>query len=155
MQHQCSALRCRSLSDCRAHFLKRCACPVCGMCVCVGSCVRTRFFLSPQAARPCLVYSGVPLHETWAAMEALHRAGLAKHLGVCNLTCAGLRDVMGCASTVEHQPEVLQIERHVHLQQPKLLRMATEVYFALLPELILLVHFFFIIRVYVDFAAHP
>jgi diketogulonate reductase-like aldo/keto reductase len=67
------------------------------------------------------------MHETWAAMEALHQSGLAKHVGVCNLTTAGLRDVLSMASAVEHQPEVLQVERHVYLQQPKLLRMANEV----------------------------
>jgi len=67
------------------------------------------------------------MHETWAAMEELHKAGTVKHLGVCNFKCANLFDLMACASKVEHQPEVLQIERHVYLQEPRLVRMANEV----------------------------
>jgi len=81
-----------------------------------------------QAEKPCLMYSWVPMHETWAAMEELQKAGTVKHLGVCNFKCANLFDLMACASKVEHQPEVLQIERHVYLQEPRLLRMANEVF---------------------------
>ena len=81
-------------------------------------------FARGQAAQPRLEYSGVPMHETWSAMEALHASGQAKHIGLCNVGTAGLRDVLSYATVA---PEVLQVERHLYLQQPNLLRMANEV----------------------------
>lgn len=69
---------------------------------------------------PRLVYSGVKYEETWKAMEGLKASGRARHIGVCNLTTAGLRDVLSYAE--DGALEVLQVERHVYLQQPNLLR---------------------------------
>ena len=59
--------------------------------------------------------------ETWAAMEALQDAGLARSLGVCNMTTGLLTDLCNAA---RRMPEVLQVEMHPHLTQEKLLRFA-------------------------------
>ena len=60
-----------------------------------------------------------PLHSTWAAMEALVDTGVAKNIGMCNVTTATLRDMLSYA---KYPPAVLQVELHPHLQQTKLLR---------------------------------
>jgi D-xylose reductase len=59
--------------------------------------------------------------DTWAAMEELVDAGLVKRIGVCNLTAAGLRDVLSYARI---KPSVLQVEMHPYLCQNALLRYA-------------------------------
>lgn len=59
--------------------------------------------------------------ETWAAMEDLIDAGLTKRIGVCNLTAAGLRDLLSYARI---KPAVLQIELHPYLSQNALIRYA-------------------------------
>jgi diketogulonate reductase-like aldo/keto reductase len=61
--------------------------------------------------------------ETWAAMEELVEAGLTKRIGVCNLTTAGLRDLLSYARI---KPAVLQIELHPYLCQNALIRYARE-----------------------------
>ena len=63
----------------------------------------------------------VPLHETWAAMEALVDAGLVKHIGVCNYNSALIHDLMTYAKV---KPAMLQIEAHPYLTQEKLIRCA-------------------------------
>jgi D-xylose reductase len=63
------------------------------------------------------------MHETWAAMESLAESGKVKNIGVCNVTTAGLRDILSYAKI---QPAVLQIERHPFLQQPQLLRFCSD-----------------------------
>jgi D-xylose reductase len=64
-------------------------------------------------------FAPVPLAETWRAMEDLHAAGLVRHVGVCNLGTAQLRDLLaGCRV----RPAVLQVELHPYLTQEKLLR---------------------------------
>lgn len=73
----------------------------------------------PDAPRPCLKPVDVPLAETWQAMEQLVRAGLVRHIGVCNYNCALLRDML---STAAIRPAVLQVELHPLLAQEKLLR---------------------------------
>lgn len=65
----------------------------------------------------------VPLAETWAAMEALQDAGLARALGVCNMTTGLLTDL---ASVARQLPEVLQVEMHPRLTQERLLRYCRE-----------------------------
>lgn len=65
----------------------------------------------------------VSMQETWAAMEVLTTDGLAKNIGLCNVTTSGLRDVLSYATV---PPAVLQVERHVYLQQPRLVRMCRE-----------------------------
>lgn len=59
--------------------------------------------------------------ETWAAMEKLVDDGLVKRIGVCNLTAAGLRDLLSYARI---KPAALQIELHPYLCQDVLIRYA-------------------------------
>jgi diketogulonate reductase-like aldo/keto reductase len=77
----------------------------------------------PSDAAPRMKLAAVPLAETWGAMEDLVRAGLVKHIGVCNFNCALLRDLLSYART---RPEVLQVELHPYLAQEKLLRFCRE-----------------------------
>ena len=81
------------------------------------------WIFDPGAAKPTMELEPVPLSETWRAMEGLIPKGLAKHIGVCNFNTAGLRDLLSYATIA---PEVLQVELHPYLQQPKLLRYAAE-----------------------------
>ena len=55
---------------------------------------------------PSAWYRWPSLQETWAAMEALVGAGLAKNIGVCNFNTAGLRDLLSYATV---PPAVLQV----------------------------------------------
>lgn len=64
----------------------------------------------------------VPLEETWAAMEAVHRAGKAKAIGVSNFTAAKLERIIKSGSVV---PAVNQVELHPFLIQDRLLSYAT------------------------------
>ena len=56
-------------------------------------------------------------------VEGLVRAGLTKHIGVCNMGTAGLRDLISYA---EISPAALQVELHPFNQQAQLLRYAKE-----------------------------
>lgn len=75
----------------------------------------------PDAAEPVMKPARVPLHETWAAMEALVDKGLVKRIGVCNYNSALIHDLMTYARI---QPAMLQIEAHPYLTQDKLIRSA-------------------------------
>jgi len=77
----------------------------------------------PEAAHPRMEFSQVPMQETWEAMEALVNSGRARNIGVCNVNTPGLRDMLSYARI---PPAVLQVERHVYLQQPRLVRMCRE-----------------------------
>jgi len=77
----------------------------------------------PDAPVPQLELVPVPLHETWRAMEALVGKGLARNIGMCNVGCQTLRDMMTYAAI---PPAVLQVELHVYNQQPNLLRFCRE-----------------------------
>lgn len=77
----------------------------------------------PSAPQPRMEPVAVPLAETWRAMEELVEAGLVRHLGVCNFNCALLRDLL-CYARIP--PEVLQVELHPLLTQPRLVRFARE-----------------------------
>ncbi|HEV3143010.1 MAG TPA: aldo/keto reductase [Gemmataceae bacterium] len=77
----------------------------------------------PKAANPRIRFAKVPLSETWAAMEDLVRAGLVRHIGVCNYNCALLRDLLSYATI---SPAVLQVELHPFLTQDKLVRFCGE-----------------------------
>lgn len=77
------------------------------------------WFYDPTAAQPAMKESRVPLAETWGAMEELVRAGLVRNIGVCNYSCALLRDLLSYAAI---RPAVLQVELHPYLAQEKLLR---------------------------------
>jgi D-xylose reductase len=75
----------------------------------------------PQAENPVMVRAPVPLHETWAAMEALVDKGLVKRIGVCNYNSALIHDLMSYARI---KPAMLQIEAHPYLTQERLIRLA-------------------------------
>ncbi len=75
----------------------------------------------PDAPNPGMKKAAVPLHETWAAMEALVDQGLVKRIGVCNYNSGLLHDLMAYARI---KPAMLQIEAHPYLTQEKLIRLA-------------------------------
>ncbi len=77
------------------------------------------WFFDPAAESPRMVADSVPVAETWAAMEKLHAAGLARHIGISNFGCSLIRDLLSYASV---RPSVLQVESHPYLVQEKLLR---------------------------------
>lgn len=74
-----------------------------------------------DAADPIMKRAAVPLHETWAAMEALVDKGLVKQIGVCNYNSGLLHDLMSYARI---KPAMLQIESHPYLTQERLIRLA-------------------------------
>ncbi|WP_145240429.1 aldo/keto reductase [Urbifossiella limnaea] len=77
------------------------------------------WFFDPADSAGGMRFAPVPLAETWRAMEDLHAAGRVKHIGVCNVGTAQLRDLLaGCRV----RPAVLQIELHPYLTQEKLVR---------------------------------
>ncbi|MEP3050722.1 MAG: aldo/keto reductase [Erythrobacter sp.] len=77
--------------------------------------------LDPDAQEPLMRPAKVPLHETWAAMEALIDNGLVKRIGVCNYNTGLFHDLMSYARI---KPAMLQIESHPFLTQEKLIRCA-------------------------------
>lgn len=81
------------------------------------------WFFDPDASEPKMEPDSVPILETWQAMEQLHADGLAKTIGVSNFGCALIRDLLASA---EVRPEVLQVESHPYLVQPKLKRYCDE-----------------------------
>lgn len=79
------------------------------------------WLFDPGAAEPRMKLAKVPLHQTWAAMEALVEKGLVKRIGVCNYNTALIHDLMTYAQI---KPAMLQIEAHPYLTQEKLIRCA-------------------------------
>ena len=77
----------------------------------------------PEADNPVMVRAPVPLHATWAAMEALVAKGLVRRIGVCNYNSALLHDLMAYAKV---KPAALQIEAHPYLTQERLIRLARD-----------------------------
>lgn len=77
------------------------------------------WLFDPDAESPGMVLADVPVHETWAAMEALVKAGKTRNVGVCNFGTSQLRDLIASADIA---PAVLQVESHPYLTQEKLLR---------------------------------
>jgi alcohol dehydrogenase (NADP+) len=61
----------------------------------------------------------LPLHDTWAAMEALVDEGLVRQIGVSNCSAAKIAAFLPHA---RHRPMVNQVERHPWLQQNALLQ---------------------------------
>lgn len=70
-----------------------------------------------------MVRAPVPLHATWAAMEALIDDGLTREIGVCNYNSALIHDLMTYSRV---QPYALQIEAHPYLTQERLIRLAKD-----------------------------
>ncbi|MEL7537067.1 MAG: aldo/keto reductase [Pseudomonadota bacterium] len=81
------------------------------------------WFFDPDAPSPRMEPDRVPLHETWAAMEALVEKGLVREIGVCNYSSALIHDLMSYATV---QPAMLQIEAHPYLTQEPVLRIAQD-----------------------------
>lgn len=61
--------------------------------------------------------SNATLQETWGAMEELVRAGLVRNIGVANMNCSLLGQLLRYQTI---RPAVLQVERHPQLVQPRL-----------------------------------
>lgn len=64
---------------------------------------------------------GVTYQQTWEAMEGLVQDGLVRNIGVSNVGCVKIIDVIKYAKI---KPSVLQVEMHPFLTQDKLLRFA-------------------------------
>lgn len=62
---------------------------------------------------------GVPMEETWRAMEALVAKKLVRAIGVCNVSERRLSEILSFSRDV--QPSVVQCELHPYLPQPGLL----------------------------------
>jgi len=77
----------------------------------------------PAASAPCLHPVDISFRETWEAMEQLVADGLVRNIGLSNVGCAMIRDVLSYAKV---RPSVLQIELHPYLTQEKLLRFCCE-----------------------------
>jgi diketogulonate reductase-like aldo/keto reductase len=73
----------------------------------------------PSAASPQIEEDPVPVSETWAAMEALVDAGLAKNIGVANFNVQSVADLL---SYCRIRPSVNQVEVHPYLPQARLLQ---------------------------------
>lgn len=71
----------------------------------------------PGSAGDFMLPSEVPLHATWAGMEAAMGAGLTRHLGVSNFSAKKIRELLPHCKI---KPEVNQVELHPLLQQPAL-----------------------------------
>jgi diketogulonate reductase-like aldo/keto reductase len=59
----------------------------------------------------------------WTRMEAAHKSGKARHIGVSNYTIKHLQELL---DECEIKPYVNQVELHVFLQQPKLLKFCAD-----------------------------
>ena len=78
----------------------------------------------PESANPRMEEDeGVPMRETWEAMEELVREGLVKNIGICNIGVAMLRDILQYCKI---KPTVLQVEIHPYNTQEKLLKFCRE-----------------------------
>ncbi|GJJ70793.1 D-xylose reductase [Entomortierella parvispora] len=63
----------------------------------------------------------VPVHETWAAMEALVATGKVRNIGVSNFSAILLMDVLSYAKV---KPAVLHVEVHPYLNNSALIKFA-------------------------------
>ncbi len=78
------------------------------------------WFHDPDASEPTMQLAKIPLHQTWATMETLFDAGLARQIGVCNYNTGLMHDLLSYARV---KPAMLQIESHPYLTQEPLLRL--------------------------------
>lgn len=68
-------------------------------------------------------FEDVPLSVTWAAMEKLVEQGKVKSIGISNFNGALIQDLLrGC----KIKPQLLQIEHHPYLVQPRLVKYAQD-----------------------------
>ncbi len=81
------------------------------------------WFFDPATAEPRMAFDPVPIATTLSAMERLAETGLARNLGVCNMTTGMVSDLLASARIA---PAVLQVEMHPYLSQERLLRFARQ-----------------------------
>ncbi|EDQ89402.1 uncharacterized protein MONBRDRAFT_37115 [Monosiga brevicollis MX1] len=81
------------------------------------------WFHDLDAASPKMELDPVPISETWAAMEELVDAGLAKDIGISNFNCQLMTDLLSYARI---KPAVNQVELHPYLTQETLVRFCKE-----------------------------
>lgn len=72
-----------------------------------------------EGAAPGTRFAKAPLHETWAALEALVDAGLIKNIGVSNFGVQLLADLLTYARIA---PVCNQVELHPYHAQPELVK---------------------------------
>lgn len=77
------------------------------------------WIFDPDAKEPKMEFSGVPMSETWTAMEKLVEEGLVKAIGLCNVTTGMLLDIL---TYTKIKPAMLQVESHPYLTQDKLIK---------------------------------
>lgn len=77
----------------------------------------------PQEGNGLISLDEIPLEETWAGMEEIKEAGLAKHIGVSNFSAKKIAQVNQSDS---QKIEVNQVELHPLLQQKDLLDFCKE-----------------------------
>jgi alcohol dehydrogenase (NADP+) len=70
-----------------------------------------------------LPLEGIPIEDTWKALEACVDKGLVRDIGVSNFSAAKLKSLW---ETARIKPSVNQVERHPYLQQPKLVEFCKE-----------------------------
>lgn len=68
-------------------------------------------------------FENVPLSETWAAMEKLVDDGRVKSIGISNYNGALIQDLL---RSCRIKPQLLQIEHHPYLVQPRLIKYAQD-----------------------------
>ncbi|MCG8322354.1 MAG: aldo/keto reductase [Cytophagales bacterium] len=73
--------------------------------------------LFPEKGEDFVSLEERPIPETWKGMEALCKAGLARHIGVSNFSVKKLSELL---KACDIRPEMNQVEMHPFLQQPEL-----------------------------------
>ena len=81
------------------------------------------WIFDPNVVDPKIEYVPVSMQETWQAMEGLVESGLVKNIGLCNVNCQLLREML---TYTKIRPSVLQVESHPQLTQEKLIRFCHE-----------------------------
>ncbi|XP_001656491.2 alcohol dehydrogenase [NADP(+)] [Aedes aegypti] len=83
-------------------------------------------FTVPEVDGPFLVEDGLIVLETttdhvalWKAMEEVYEAGLARNIGLSNFN---QRQIQRILDNCQIKPANLQIENHIYLQQPELVK---------------------------------
>ncbi len=76
-----------------------------------------------QQSSDLISLSEIPLTQTWQGLIDLKEKGLTKHIGVSNFSIKKNNQIIEESGVV---PEVLQIELHPFLQQPKILNFTQE-----------------------------
>ena len=72
----------------------------------------------PRKPEEFIAPAGIPIGETWQAMESLVEKGLCRFIGVCNFNLIRLEELKKQANI---QPLMNQIELHPYLQQTEML----------------------------------